>query len=506
MNETKEWNSSHPKSLLQHGMEVRPVTVIVVSNRVARAKSDEPVAGGLAAALIPMVRDSGAIWVGSSGQTTDNAQQMDSLGEIEPLGTGVLATVDMPAKHYRGYYEGFSNSALWPALHSRPDLINVTGDDYASYREINAFMARALLRFSGPDAVFWAQDYHFLPLGAEMRRLQIGRPIGFFLHTPWADRRTMAAVPRHAELVQAMLAYDLIGFQTDQDRQNFEDYLQHELGLTIFDGAVASSRGLTHLATFPIGIDVDEFAARANNAIARAEVSRLRASLQGAKLVFGVDRLDYSKGLSNRVRAFDRMLEIEPALKRHVALLQVAVPSRGNIRAYRELKAELNALVSEVNARHGEVDWTPIRYLNKGFSQLTLAGFYRTAHVGLVTPLHDGMNLVAKEYVAAQNPVDPGVLVLSAFAGAARELDAALLVNPHDIDGMAHQIAIALAMSIEERRERWQSMVTKLKRASVQNWFSDFLHTLSEVRRAPPLPANLPQVLDLAARRTALQR
>ena len=189
------------------------MTVIVVSNRVARAKSDEPVAGGLAAALIPLVRESGAIWVGSSGQTSDNPQQKDSFGQIEALGTGALATVDMPAKHYRGFYEGFANSALWPALHSRPDLINVTGDDYTSYREINAFMARALLRFTGPDAVFWAQDYHFLPLGAEMRRLQIGRPIGFFLHTPWADRRTMAAVPRHAELVQAMLAYDLIGFQ-----------------------------------------------------------------------------------------------------------------------------------------------------------------------------------------------------------------------------------------------------------------------------------------------------
>jgi trehalose 6-phosphate synthase len=482
------------------------VKIVVVSNRVAQAKPDEPIAGGLAAALIPMVKESGAIWVGSSGRASDAAQTKDSFAKIEALGAGALATVDMPAKHYLGYYEGFANSALWPALHSRPDLIQVTAENYRSYREVNAFMARELLRFNGPEAVFWVQDYHFLTLGAELRRLGITRPIGFFLHTPWAERRTMTAVPNHADLVRDMLAYDLIGFQTVEDRQNFEDYLRYELGLVAVDGTIATEWGWTQLATFPIGIDVDEFAARANNAVARAEVSRLRASLQGAKLVFGVDRLDYSKGLSNRVRAFDRMLEIEPAWKRRVALLQVAVPSRGNIRAYRELKAELNALVSEVNARHGEVDWTPIRYLNKGFSQLTLAGFYRTAHVGLVTPLHDGMNLVAKEYVAAQNPTDPGVLVLSAFAGAARELDAALLVNPHDIDGMARQIAIALAMSIEERRERWQSMVTKLKRASVQNWFSDFLHTLAEVRRAPALPANLPQVLDLAARRTALQR
>jgi trehalose 6-phosphate synthase len=219
--------------------------------------------------------------------------------------------------------------------------------------------------------------------------------------------------------------------------------------------------------------------------------------------VLGVDRLDYSKGLANRVRAFDRLFEIEPSLKRRVSLLQVAVPSRGNIKAYRELKAELGGLVGEINGRHGEVDWTPIRYLNKGFSQLTLAGFYRVASVGLVTPLHDGMNLVAKEYVAAQNPLDPGVLVLSSFAGAAKELDTALLINPHDIDGMARQIAIALAMRVEERRERWQSMLLKLKAASVQGWFADFLHTLADVRRAPVRTATQPIVLELASRRAA---
>jgi trehalose 6-phosphate synthase len=341
------------------------VNVVVVSNRVARAKPDEPVAGGLAAALLPMVRDSGAIWVGSSGQSGDGSPGRGSFARIEALGTGALATVDIPAKHYRGYYEGFANSALWPALHSRADLIHVSTDDYASYREVNAFMARALLRFNTPETLFWIQDYHFLILGAELRRLGIERPLGFFLHTPWADRRTMTAVPHHGEIARAMLAYDLIGFQTVEDRQNFEDYLQAELDFNVVDGTVASEWGLTQLATFPIGIDVDDFAARATKAMGRAEVVRLRESLRGAKLVLGVDRLDYSKGLGNRIRAFDRMFELEPGLKRAVSLLQVAVPSRGNIKAYRELKAELAALVGEVNGRHGEVDWMPIRYLNK---------------------------------------------------------------------------------------------------------------------------------------------
>jgi trehalose 6-phosphate synthase len=325
-----------------------------------------------------------------------------------------------------------------------------------------------------------------LTLGAELRRLKVARPIGFFLHTPWADRSTMAAVPHHADLVAAMLAYDLIGFQTDDDRRNFEDYLRYEFGMSVMDGAVASSYGVTRLATFPIGIDVDEFASRATKAITRPDVMRLRNSMQGTKLALGVDRLDYSKGLPNRIRAFDRMLDLHPALKRSVSLLQVAVPSRGNIRAYRELKADLASLVGEVNGRHGEVDWIPIRYLNKGFAQSTLAGFYRVADVGLVTPLHDGMNLVAKEYVAAQNPFDPGVLVLSSFAGAAKELDAALMVNPHDIDGMARQIGAAFAMRLEERRERWQSLVATLRRSSVQNWFASFLDALTESRRATP--------------------
>jgi trehalose 6-phosphate synthase len=471
------------------------VKVIIVSNRVARAKADEPVAGGLAAALLPIVKEAGAIWVGSSGQA-DAPQARGSFAKIEALGSGALATVDMPPQHYRGYYEGFANSALWPALHSRPDLIEVTSNDYLSYCEVNAFMARALLRFTGPDAVFWIHDYHFLTLGAEMRRLQIGRPIGFFLHTPWSDHRTMSAVPHHCDFVEAMLAYDIIGFQTDEDRENFEDYVEQELGLAVTDGVVASDHGLTRLATFPIGIDATAFAERATEAAARREVSQLQTSLQGAKLVLGVDRLDYSKGLANRMLAFERLLEMAPSWKRAVALLQVAVPSRPRIRAYRELKAEIASLVADINGRHGEADWMPIRYLNKGFSQNLLAGFYRLAHVGLVTPLHDGMNLVAKEYIAAQNPFDPGVLVLSSFAGAAKELDAALLVNPHDIDGTARQIAAALAMPLDERRERWQSMFARLRAKPAQAWFADFIQALEQVRRRP---SRLPTVVSSSA-------
>ena len=371
------------------------MSVVVVSNRIARAKTDEPATGGLAAALLPMVKQSGATWVGTNVLAADAVQGRECFAEVEPLGNGALATIDLPTRHYRNYYEGFANSALWPALHSRPDLIQVTAEEYVSYREVNACMARGLLRFSDPQTVYWIQDYHFLTLGAEMRHLRVERPIGFFLHTPWAERGTMLAVPHHADLVQAMLAYDLVGFQTEEDQRNFEDYLQVELGLNVVNGTVASDWGVTRLGTFPIGIDFDEFAARATRAVTRPEIARLRASLQGAKLVLGVDRLDYSKGLANRMQAFDRMLAIEPSLKRNVSFLQIAVPTRGGIRAYRQLKSELAALVGEVNGRHGEVDWSPILYLNRGYSQATLAGFYRVRVI--CSRCCRRMNLVAKD-------------------------------------------------------------------------------------------------------------
>jgi trehalose 6-phosphate synthase len=459
--------------------------LVIVSNRVAAPKGDEPIEGGLAAALLPAVRTSGAIWLGSSGRFTDPADK-ESFAKVEALGTGAVATIDLPRDTYQKFYEGFANSALWPVLHSRTDLIRTDVEQYAAYRQINAIMAQAVLRFARPDSMFWIHDYHYLSLGSELRRLGIEHPVGFFLHTPFPVRNTMVSLPHHRELVRAMLSYDLIGFQTEEDLANFADYLQQELGLSGAD-SFTTEHGTTRLGTFPIGIDVESFAERAVKSAARPEVSRLRSSLQGARLVIGVDRVDYSKGIPNRLRAFDRMLQFQPALKRAVTLLQIAVPSRAQIDAYRQLQLELAALIGDVNGRHSEVDWVPIRYLNKGFSQAKLAGFYRTARVGLVTPLNDGMNLVAKEYVAAQNPLDPGVLVLSKFAGAAKQLDSALLVNPHDIDAVARAISRGLAMPNEERRERWGAMIETLKSSSLTVWMNEFVAALAACPRTAGL-------------------
>src|SRR6202000_2559750 len=317
----------------RRNIRMGPVNLVVVSNRVARGNANEPMTGGLAAALLPVVEKSGAIWVGSSGRVRDGAQK-EPFAEVEALGAGALAMLDLPSAHYGGYYEGFANSALWPALHSRSDLIRASEEDYTSYREVNNFMAKALLRFEKQDTAFWIQDYHFLALGADLRQLGVTRPIGFFLHTPWPARAVIAGVPHHRELIEAMLAYDLIGFQTQDDCDNFLGYLSSELGLETENGTVTSRFGTSRVAVFPIGIDPEKFALQAAKAVSHPDVSRLRRSLNGEKLAIGVDRLDYSKGLLNRINAFDRMWTLQPSLQRTASLLQIGNPSRGNIEAY----------------------------------------------------------------------------------------------------------------------------------------------------------------------------
>lgn len=470
---------------------------IIVSNRVATATPGGPIMGGLASALLPAVEKSGVVWFGSSGNVRKAVSSLPPLVQVKPYGRGTIATVDLPEQQYAGFYEGYANSTLWPLLHARPDLSCASAYDYACYREVNAYMARTLAAFGTEDSTFWVHDYHFLLLARELRALGVRNKIGFFLHTPWAHRRVMVRLPQIREIAEAMLSYNLIGFQTDRDRDNFAELLRHDLQLSGHGLAFKTRYGTCRLATFPIGIDAEAFADSAQKAVNDPEVQRLRQSADGSALVIGVDRLDYSKGLVPRIQAFDRLLTRHPDLKRRLSLLQIAVPSRTNIEAYRGLQHDLSTLVGEVNGRHGEVDWTPIRYLNKGYCQSSLAGFYRASSIGLITPMQDGMNLVAKEYVAAQNPDDPGVLMLSKFAGAACELGGALLVDPRDVDAMARHLITALAMPRSERRARWQSMMETLLRHSIHTWFAGFLWEL----KAPQ-----PNVLPLATSRAAALR
>lgn len=459
--------------------------LVVVSNRVSTFDPDKPKTGGLAAALEPVVERSGAVWTGSSGMLSEGSER---LNDLERHGTGQVAKIDLPAAHYDSFYYGFANSTLWPAFHSLTERMSPSEEaHYKSYREINCSMARALSRLKNRGAI-WVHDYHFLPLGDELRELSIQQPIGFFLHTPWPRPDVMEKVPHHHELMESMLAYDLVGFQTRSDLDNFLCCLQAHLGLESKSDAVISARGLTRCQTFPIGIDPKQFVDYAVESLAthRQEISSMQDKLDGTKLAIGVDRLDYTKGIDNRIKALDQVLADKP---HSISLLQIGTPSRGDIPAYSEYQSDIDSLVSDVNRKHGtDQGWKPVLYEKGHVSQMQLAGLYRTAEVGLVTPLRDGMNLVAKEYVAAQDPKDPGVLILSKFAGAAEDLNGseALHVDPASPDDIATAIVTATEMPREERIERWRPMMDKLEAYTIHDWSKDFLRELGHSRVAVP--------------------
>ncbi|WP_271553516.1 alpha,alpha-trehalose-phosphate synthase (UDP-forming) [Bradyrhizobium sp. CCBAU 45394] len=446
------------------------MNLVVVANRVAGSNALEPRTGGLEAALVPVVQQSGAIWVGPR-------RPLEAELPVVALGRGKLVRVDLPAEDYRRYYEGFSNSKLWPALHSLTERVSSAAGDYNSYRNINALMADALLEYKD-RRLFWVHDYHFLTLGAEMRDRGVDRPIGFFLHTPWPAPDVQLG-PHRRELTESMLAYDLVGFQTDEDRQNFLACVRADLDLTPSEDSVVISHrgGITRCQVFPIGIDTEKFAQYAADASSSAAVSSLLEGLDREKLAVGVDRLDYTKGLHNRVRAINHVLNKDP---RSICLLQIATVSRSGIKSYDDYQQEVAALVDYVNVNHGSDGRVSIRHETKPQSQPVLAGLYRAARVGLVTSLRDGMNLVAKEYVAAQDPSNPGVLVLSKFAGAAKELDEALLIDPNDIEDIAEKISIALSMSLPERIFRWEKMMAKLREYPIQKWSAHFISELEK--------------------------
>jgi len=453
-------------------------SVILVSNRVADPHRSGPVSGGLASALVGAVRESGAIWVGGSGKLLGGAVG-DLPIAMTALGKGKLALVDFPEAEYRKFYDGMANSVLWPVLHFRADLLRYQAEYFEAYQTINTLMAEAVTRVAPAGSVIWVHDYHYFMLGEALRRRGAPGPLGFFLHTSFPNRSILSCIPNHRELMRSLTAYDLIGFQTDEDLLRFRDYATAELFATVVGQTdLRFGERRVRLGVFPIGIDAERFAAAAAGAVATRPVQRLRQVLAGSRLVIGVDRLDYSKGLVRRFQAYQQFFALYPEERRRVSFLQITPPTRGKVEAYREMRTELAGIAGEMNAHLGDADWVPLRYINEGFSPEKLAGYYRLAKIGCVTPLRDGMNLVAKEYVACQDPEDPGVLVLSTFAGAARQMGAALLVNPYDPAAVASRLREALYMPLEERLERWSALMRTLKGTDLQAWFRSFIAIL----------------------------
>ncbi|MGB0697536.1 MAG: alpha,alpha-trehalose-phosphate synthase (UDP-forming) [Rhodospirillaceae bacterium] len=463
--------------------------LIVVSNRVAVPDDNPARAGGLAVALRDALQANGGIWFGWSGKTTQKSSTAPRFVDQDPV---TYALVDLGRSDYNEYYNGFANRTLWPLFHYRMSLAEFDRQNYMTYRKVNSLFAQLAFPLIEPDDTLWVHDYHLIPFGGVLRDMGVTNRMGIFLHTPFPAMEVYRALPSHARLAEALMAYDVIGFQTENDRRAFADYITLEAGGTEAAGGLLQLGNRTTLAkVYPIGIDAPAMAQDSRHSVQTTAYRRLSKSLANRSLLLGVDRLDYSKGIPQRLAAFAHFIEKYPEHRGKVSLMQIAPLSRSEVPEYKRMRDELERLSGNINGKFGDFDWMPIRWLTKNFQRSVLAGFMRQARIGLVTPMRDGMNLVAKEYVASQNPSDPGVLVLSTFAGAARELtrDEALLVNPYDQEDVADAIHLGLTMPLEERLERWTSMMDKITTNSLDHWRDTIL---DDLRDAPYTPEALP--------------
>jgi trehalose 6-phosphate synthase len=463
--------------------------LVIVSNRVPLPSERGPQAGGLAVALADVLRP-GSLWFGWSGRRSG----VPAEPRLQRADGVTYATIDFSEADYRAFYVGFANGALWPLLHFRLGLVNYKREDYEGYRSVNRQFAASLAPLLNSDDLVWVHDYHLFPLGEDLRRQGVRNRLGFFLHTPFVPPAILHALPRSADLLRAMCSFDVVGFQTRSYRRAFLECVREILGIVADgDGSFTYAGRRVRAIVDPIGIDADGFARTALHAENSAEAQRLRESLGGRALAIGVDRLDYSKGLSNRFEAFARLLAKYPEHRRHVSFLQIAARSREDSGAYQRLRRELDQLVGDTNGRFSEFDWVPLRYMTRAVRRQTLAGFYRVARLALVTPLRDGMNLVAKEFVAAQDPLDPGVLILSRFAGAAEDLTEALIVNPFDADEIADATHEGLVMPLGERLRRFRALRERVWDTTASKYCGTFLSHLEQEQ----LP--VPRVLQAAS-------
>jgi trehalose 6-phosphate synthase len=451
--------------------------LVVVSNRLPLG--DNP-SGGLVVALSDALERSGGLWIGT-GRDIAEAPRTE-LEAHTGLGFGRLS-FDLTEEEHRTYYAGYSNSVLWPLFHGRADLLALRSEDLEGYRAVNRRMAQFVAATVARDDLIWVQDYHLLPLAQELRSLGITNRIGFFLHIPFPNLSDIMALPNAAEFTGWLAQYDLVGLQARRDVARLLEAFRAREDAEVEeerDGAGVVRFGPNRVLgeSFPIGIDTEGFRRMAADSTA----ARVRLE-EGEQLAIGVDRLDYSKGIPQRFQAFERLLETREDLAGRISLLQIAPPTRQDVAAYRDVRDETEGLAGRINGRFADVDWTPIRFIHRAVPRERIAQLFRQSAVGLVTPLADGMNLVAKEFVAAQDEADPGVLILSTFAGAAEQMEAALLVNPYDIDQTAAAIAEALAMDRDARRARHAALMEGLRAQDIAWWSRTFLERLVSVPR-----------------------
>ena len=449
--------------------------------------------GGLVQALEPVLRRHGGRWIGWPGvaaEDCDPATAEAVLGEV--TGDFGLDSIALGRRDLELYYAGFSNSVLWPLFHGLTDRCRFEPAFFAAYQETARRFARRLLDApaGAADEVAWVHDYQLLPVGQLVRRERPGARLGFFLHIPFPGPDELRLMPWWREVLDALLAYDLVGFQARRDLRHFARCAIELCGAEpIIDGDMLRLRVGDRTITagaFPIGIDAAAWARRASSREVERHMAELRRQIGPQAVLLGVDRLDYTKGLLERLAAYERLLEQHPDMRGQVVLVQVVVPSREAVPDYARLKTELDARVGQLTGRFGTPGWSPVRYVYSSVSPTELAALYRMADVALVTPVRDGMNLVAKEYCAAQ--VDQfGALVLGAEAGAAEQLGpaGAVLVSPADVEATARSIYRALTMDVRERRGRMERMRRVVAEADVYRWADSFLAALERTGERP---------------------
>jgi trehalose 6-phosphate synthase/phosphatase len=481
--------------------------LILVSNRLpvtlrrGRSGTTEVVqsSGGLIAGLGPVHMTEPSLWFGYPGENVDPAASERLEGQR-------FVGVPVPASEMRGYYQGYSNTSIWPLFHYMPDRAAFDGGDFKSYRRVNERFADAIAERAEPEDTIWVHDYQLLLLPAMLRERLPGARIGFFLHIPFPSSEIFGILPQREEILRGLIGADLIGVHTYDYARHVVSSFRRFLGISGHEGVLSVDGRSVRIAVHPLGIDVDDMQRKAFSRAAETRLAGLRRDMEGRQLILGVDRLDYTKGLPLKLEAFRLLLSRSSAWRDKVVLVQIAVPTRTGLVSYLAQKAEVERLVGEINGAYGRPGRVPVQYTYGSVSPSMLGALYRAADICLVTPLRDGMNLVAKEYIACQEDGD-GLLVISEFAGAAAELGEAVRVNPHDVEGTAAALQEALEMPAAERHERMRAMYRRVRANDVNTWYRRFRRALE--RRpltelaSPPLtePAALAQQVAPALRK-----
>ena len=460
-----------------------PFRLVVVSNRGPYRISEvngqpkyEKTIGGLTTAILPVLEKSGGVWIawGEPGGRYANAPGRPPFD---------IHNIELTPDQVSGFYYGLSNGALWPLCHYFLGRVNYDWTEWQTYEQVNRRFAQVILEEAHENDVIWVHDYHLSRVPYYVREERRHARLAFFWHIPFPAPEIFRTLPWRRQVLMSLLACDLVGFHIPEYVENFKATAAELLGADVKGDTVYCDGHATEVVALPIGIDYDGVDRQARQPRVERRAERLRDSVRGQTLILGVERMDYSKGILERLRGMEYLLKIKPEIHGKVTLFQIVTPSREGVAAYREKKREIDEIVGRINGKFSNDLWTPVHYLYRSFTPSRLIVYYRAADVALVTPLRDGLNLVAKEYVASRIHQD-GVLILSEFAGVTCQLPEALSVNPYDVEDMAAAIEQALAMPREEQRRRMQAMQARIKVENITWWMTQFLDRMAKIIRA----------------------